>query len=134
MFKYFENYFDIDRKVWQIIWDAIMSPRGFGWGGNDFENEVFQVRMYRWNDIEDDPDNHNNYHFWHKPSGFKIEWYKYPLRGAYCNMDISDGQFVDVLYDCVNSIERENAVSVIHDLTEWWIDGKNISERIIGDE
>ena len=51
-------------------------------------------------------DSVNTYHFWHKPSDFKIYWYKYALRGAKCNMDITDEQFIDVLYDCLNSLEE----------------------------
>ena len=106
--------YHVNRKVWQILWDFIMSPYGFGWGGADFKNDTFEFRAYRWND------EHNDYHFWHFPSGFKIEWYKYPMRGAYCNMEISDNQFVDILYDCINSIEREKKPSIIHDIDKWW--------------
>ena len=121
------NY-QVDRKVWQLIWDSIMTPYDFGWGGRDFENDTFQVKMYRWNDDDD-----NDYHFWHKPTGFMIEWYKYPLRGAWCNRQISDNQFVDVLYDCINSIEKEKTPRVIHDVDEWWLpakERKSFIERI----
>ena len=125
------NY-QVNRKVWQILWASIMSSYGFGWGGNDFENDTFQFRAYRWNDIDENPDNHNDYHFWHKPTGFKIEWYKYPLRGAYCNQQISDNQFVDILYDCINSIERKKKPSIIHDIDKWW--QPSVGKRIIEDE
>ena len=64
----------------------------------------------------------NDYHFHHKPSGFKIYWYKYALRGAYCNMDITDSQFVDILYDCSNSLNEilPKVLKIIHDVDKWW--------------
>lgn len=43
--------------------------------------------------------------FVHFNTGFQIEWYKYPLRDSYMNMDI-DKQFLkEVIKDCMNSIE-----------------------------
>lgn len=43
-----ENYmpYDIDRKVWQILWDAIMIPYGFGNGGRKYDNDIFEHRPY----------------------------------------------------------------------------------------
>lgn len=92
-----------------------MTPLGFGWGDGDFSNDIFEFRAYSWDDKI------NDYHFYHKPSGFKIEWYKYPLRGANCNMNITDSQFVDILYDCVNSLEKGKSFKVIHDIDDWWL-------------
>ena len=120
-----ENYmpYDIDRKVWQILWDAIMTPYGFGNGGRKYDNDVFEHRPYSWND---DDGMINDYHFHHKPSGLKIQWYKYPLRGALCNMEITDNQFVDVLYDCVNSLQDMMPIKIIHDREAWWdLDGES---------
>lgn len=109
-----EMKYHINRKVWQVLWDAIMTPHGFGWGDDDFSNDIFEFRIYHWDDVK------NDYHFHHKPSGFKIEWYKYPLRGAYCNMDITDSQFVDILNDCINSLQENKKVKIYHDVDDWW--------------
>lgn len=114
--------YEINRKVWQILWDAIMYERGFGYGGEIFENKTFEYKPYSW---DDEP---NDYHFYHKPSGFKIEWYKYAMRGAYCNADITDSQFVDILWDCANSLEEGKEVRVLHSVDKWWEESDNIDE------
>ena len=90
-----------------------------GIDGNDYENDTFAVRSYNW--VDEDA---NDWHFWHKPSGLKIEWYKYPLRGFEVNMEITDDQFLDVLRDCTNSMEDGKAVRVLHDIRRWWADRK----------
>ncbi len=41
--------------------------------------------------------------FWYKPTGFKINWYKYALRDSYINQDISVGEFKKILAHCVES-------------------------------
>lgn len=109
--------YHVNRKVWQILWDALMTPFGFGQGGRDYSNDIFEHHPYLW-------DNHegmiNNYHFYHIPSGLKIQWYKYPLRDANCNIDITDEQFVDVLYDCVNSLQDMMPIRIIYDRDAWW--------------
>lgn len=111
------NY-KVNRKVWQILWDAIMTPVGFGNGGRHYNNDIFEHYPYSWDDHEGMV---NGYHFHHKPSGLKIQWYKYPLRGANCNMDITDNQFVDILYDCFNSLQPvQGNVRIIYDTDKWW--------------
>lgn len=55
----------------------------------------------------------NNYHkedcrllqpnFWYKPTNLKIMWYKYALRDAYANQDISIDEFRKILKHCVKS-------------------------------
>lgn len=121
------NY-HINRKTWQILWDSILGNIGFGDNdGSHFENDVFECKAYCWNDYDDDVE-YNKYHFWHKPSGFKIQWYKYALRGAECNMKISDNQFVDILYDCANSLEEGKKVRFLHDVDKWWEESDNTDE------
>lgn len=112
----------VDRKVWQILWAYILGDK-FGYGGEHFENDTFEYIPYSWSD-----DGTNEYHFFHKPSGFKIQWYKYALRGAECNMKISDNQFVDILYDCANSLEEGKEVRFLHDINKWWEESENIDE------
>ena len=112
-FKYYVN-----RKVWQILWDFIMTPLGFKQSGYDFSNDTFEHHPYSW---DDSADISNNYHFYHKSSGLKIRWYKYPLRDAMCNMDITDTQFVDILYDCSNSVQNDTMpIKIIYDIDAWW--------------
>lgn len=103
----------INQKVRQILWDAILGSLGFGHSLPPYNNEVFECIPYSWEDI-------NTYHFWHKPSGYKIYWYKYALRGASCNMDITDEQFIDILYDCLNSLPINQNPRIVYDVDRWW--------------
>lgn len=41
--------------------------------------------------------------FLYKPTGFKIMWYKYPLRDSYMNQNISLDEFKEILEHCVKS-------------------------------
>lgn len=42
--------------------------------------------------------------FWHKPSGFKLEWYKYPLRDSYSSAPLSAGLMRKMFADCAASM------------------------------
>lgn len=108
-----EMKYKINRKVWQILWDGTLSKYSFNHHNSEFENDVFQIIPYSWGERK------NEYHFYHKPSGFKISWYKYALRNAYCNMDINESKFVDILYDCCNSLQ-EGDIKFFHDINRWW--------------
>lgn len=122
----------MERMVNQTLWFAIMGEKYQGL--NDyFENDTFAVRPYSWTDFEDEDidengwikehktpyDHDNSWHFWHKPSGLKVEWYKYPLRGCEANIDITNEMFYAVLEDSMNSTEERRCWQ---DKTykEWW--------------
>ena len=78
-----------------------------------FENDTFELKQYDYSNEDEE------YHFFHKPSGFKIQWYKYPFRSAICNMNISYDQFREILVDCKNSLY----ISVRYSLYPngyWW--------------
>ena len=76
------------------------------------ENEIFEVKSYDWNEEDS-----NDYHFYHKPSGLKVCWYKYPLRSPMSNMkDITHEQFLAVLRDCWNSMKT----GIYYDVDSWW--------------
>jgi len=42
--------------------------------------------------------------FIHKPSGYKIMWYKYPLRDSYANQKLSLKQFNKIINECISTI------------------------------
>jgi hypothetical protein len=96
------------RDVNQELWNYIMIDPYHG--EERFENEVFQIKPYSWGEEV------NDWHFWHKPSGLKIAWHKYPLRGATANMTITHEQFRAVLYDCMNSVHPRFTTMI----TKWW--------------
>lgn len=116
----------MERMVNQTLWYAIMlEPYQ---GEEYYENDTFIVRPFCWN--EDDEANFderychdNSWHFYHKPSGFRLAWYKYPLRGVEANTDISHEQFYAVLQDSMNSVpERCGGLVKLIDGTfeKWW--------------
>ena len=111
-----------ERSTNEVLWNYTMVLKSkwedtLGMNGNDYENDTFMVRSYDWG-LNDEADKRNEYHFWHKPSGFKLQWYKYPLRDPYVNMDITHEQFLDILRDCTNSIHP----NFTYEINEWWKD------------
>ena len=103
--------FHLERDVNEVLWYSVFGDSyPYGRDGNDFENDVFEVRPYDW--FEEN----NDYHFYHKPSGLKIYWYKYPLRSPMSNMEITHEQFLIVLRDCFNSFHK----NVKYDIEPWW--------------
>ena len=113
---------EFERSTNEVLWNYTMILKSkwedtLGMNGNDYENDTFMVRSYDWG-LDDEADKRNEYHFWHKPSGFKLQWYKYPLRDPYVNMDISHEQFLDILRDCMNSIHPNFTYAI----NEWWKD------------
>ena len=69
----------------------------------EYENDTFIIRAYYWGDDEDKAALPN---FVYKPTGLEISWYKYPMRDAYSNQDISIEQFVEILADCERSMKE----------------------------
>ena len=111
-----------ERSTNEVLWNYTMVLKSkwediLGNNGHDYENDTFMVRSYDWG-LDDEANTRNEYHFWHKPSGFKLQWYKYPLRDPYVNMDISHEQFLDILRDCINSIHPNFTYAI----NEWWKD------------
>lgn len=45
--------------------------------------------------------------FLYKPTGFQINWYKYPLRDSYMNMDISFEELKKIMEHCIESIKSK---------------------------
>jgi len=43
--------------------------------------------------------------FLFKPTGFKIQWYKYPLRDSYMNINIPLGVFRKIIDECIASLK-----------------------------
>ncbi len=95
---------DVNQELWMYIMEEDYN------GEKAFENDVFQIKPYSWGD---EP---NDYHFYHKPSGIKIAWYKYPLRGAMVNQHITSEQLRAILYDCMNSVHPHYTVMI----KRWW--------------
>jgi hypothetical protein len=44
--------------------------------------------------------------FKHKSTGFEIQWYKYPFRDSYMNMNISLDDFSKIIDNCIESLKE----------------------------
>jgi hypothetical protein len=66
-----------------------------------FDNGVFMVIPYQWNDGEELTKMPN---FKYYPEDIEISWYKYSLRDAYINKDISLDEFKVILQKCKKSL------------------------------
>ena len=100
----------IEREsVYEAAFMEFLKRNGFSCRGayNDeydvFENDTFVVRPYYWGDDEDEAEKPN---FKYKPDGFEIRWYKYPMRDAYSNQDVSVAEFAQILAKCEQSMKE----------------------------
>ena len=67
-----------------------------------YENDVFVMNPYYWGDDEEIAVLPN---FVYKPTGFEIQFYKYPLRDSYMSQDISLEEAVKIWRHCRQSME-----------------------------
>ena len=42
--------------------------------------------------------------FLHKPTGFNISWYKYPMRSSFMNENLSVKEFAKIIDNCIESL------------------------------
>lgn len=103
--------FHMERRVNQILWGYYLNDMGT----EHFENDTFEIKPYSWDD-----EDMNEWHFWHKPSGIRLEWYKYPLRGVRTNRKLTSEEFADILSDCHNSMEEGKKVKLKYPHDTWW--------------
>lgn len=68
-----------------------------------FENDVFIMRPFYWGECLEIIRKPN---FVYKPLGLEITWYKYPLRSATSNINISTEEFNKVIDDCIKSLKE----------------------------
>ena len=66
-----------------------------------FENDTFLIKPYYWGDDEDESEKPN---FVYKPTGYEIDWYKYPFRDSYSNFDITEKEFIEIIENCLKSV------------------------------
>jgi hypothetical protein len=70
-----------------------------------YDSELFSIMPYFWGDSEELSKIPN---FVYKPTGFEMRWYKYPLRDSYANILVTHFEFVDMIQNCIASVEKEN--------------------------
>ena len=93
---YGRRYRDVEAR------DDRFDPYDDRYEGTDcFENSEFVIRPYYWGDDQDTMGLPN---FVYKPTGLEINWYKYPLRDAFCNQDIDAMDLARILIACEESM------------------------------
>lgn len=95
------------------LFDAYAPDRDTSWReyGVAFENNVFSVFPYYWGDCDCDEEHLSDCkmikpNFLFKPTGFSIDWYKYPLRDSYSNQKITLREFVTIIDACIESLKE----------------------------
>lgn len=78
--------------------------------GIDFENDIFSMFKYYWEECDCVEKSHKadclavRPNFLFKPTGLEIRYYKYILRDAYSNQQITLEEFKKVIDQCINSL------------------------------
>jgi hypothetical protein len=83
--------------------------------GAEYENDVFLISAYNWNDEEEPLPN-----FWFKPLNYQVEWYKHLGRGNFANRPITIDDAYDMLNKCIASIETSAVVQTVPVEDEFW--------------
>ena len=101
------------------LFDAYAPKRDKSWReyGVAFENDVFSVQPYYWGDCtcgmeekeetctDDCLYNVPNFHY--KPEDIQVDWYKYPLRSSYSNVELTPELLERVVDACIESLKGE---------------------------
>lgn len=72
---------------------------------NYFENDTFILMPYYWGEDKEICKFPN---FVHKPTGFELQWYKFPLRDSYMNKNISFDELMEIMEDCKRSLDIDD--------------------------
>ena len=94
------------RKDYQDAFARFLDVLGLDYHGEDerghgLDNDTFTIRPYYWGEDEEIAAQPN---FVYKPTGLEISWYKYPMRDAYSNQDVSVEDFKTILKDCLRHV------------------------------
>jgi len=115
----FENdkKYEITKKLYQKRgWDT--KSKKWYYGCLSSCDCDYNERYQRWLNSISYPEGHKKDclllkpNFLYKPTGLKIQWYKYPLRDSYSNQEIKLGDFKKIIDECINSVIKggqENA-------------------------
>ena len=97
------------REEYQDVFCDFLHDNGFDhYGHNDngddcYETDTFIIRPYYWGEDETIADLPN---FVYKPTGLEICWYKYPMRNAFSNKNISVKELKKILKACSKSMKE----------------------------
>lgn len=90
-------------RAFQPLLDALRDDNGYG---VHFTNDVFELHPYCWCEKPDcgQCGTGEQANFLYKPTGFRLSWYKYPMRDAYMNVATTRSAFQAMVTHCVQSL------------------------------
>jgi hypothetical protein len=91
--------FELCRVMWNNNQEEYASP--FDNTGNNYKNDVFEVRAFDWSD---EPEVDWNF----KYKDIEISWYKYLGRGMDWNRPITLEELQSMLEECLESVNKED--------------------------
>ena len=102
--EYFDGKYPISRGEWQHYFhklaeecEDIRRPQ---------ENDIFYYKAEAEDTIWDEQCNYKP-NFIYKPDGFRMCWYKYPLRSCFANRSIDFDEFEKMVDACVKSLSTQ---------------------------
>ena len=99
--EYFDGKYPIPRGEWQHYFHKLAE------GCEDIrrpqENDIFYYKAEAEDTIWDEQGNYKP-DFIYKPTGFRMVWYKYPLRSCFANRGITTDEFKKMVDACVESL------------------------------
>lgn len=111
MFGHSRGKFPIcDRKTYRALIEPLFEAMdGNAPYGIEFKNDVFEMHPYCWCDESTCPQcgSATQPQFKHYESGLEIQWYKYAMRDAYSNIELSEELMQDVVLKCIASLPPE---------------------------
>jgi hypothetical protein len=70
--------------------------------GAEYENEVFLISAYDWDDDKDHIPN-----FWFKPLNYQVEWHDHLGRATFTNATVDVCRALLMLQECLESIDAD---------------------------
>jgi hypothetical protein len=100
----------VDRKAFSASLAPLFAAlENSGPYGIEFKNDVFEMHPYCWCGKEDCQQcgHAAQPQFKHYESGLEIQWYKYAMRDAYSNQEITPEALQVIVMQCVASLPQE---------------------------
>ena len=104
--EYFDGEHPVLRGIFQDIFCDKLADKCEEWRRTPRENDIFYYKADAEYNTCDDQGNYLP-NFIYKPDGFRMQWYKYPLRSCYANRSITFDVFENMVDSCVESLKTQ---------------------------